>query len=199
MDSGERIANCFQSTALDAGLVAPDREEVKQYIGISLEKAWSRLYPSLSPDILTKVLMRYREYWISLDRTPMPLFKGVSDGLRELSNKGYWLAVATGKSRAGLNRVLQEVDFAELFLYTRCADEARSKPHPQMLIDILDYTGLEANQAVMVGDTSFDMEMARGADIERIGVSYGSHDHARLSAYDCLSIESDFAGVVRRF
>ena len=93
------------------------------------------------------------------------------------------MAVATGKSRRGLDRVWQEVDIAHYFMTSRCADESRSKPHPQMILEILDELKLLPNQAVVVGDTEFDMEMAQRAGVDRIGVSYGAHAKERLLKY----------------
>jgi phosphoglycolate phosphatase len=123
---------------------------------------------------------RYREHFLHQDRTDMPLFPGVRAGLADLAQRGYLLAVATGKARRGLQRVLAETGLEELFVVSRCADETFSKPHPQMLIDILDFTGVEAQAALMVGDTVYDMQMARSARVDGLAVSYGVHDRQRL-------------------
>ncbi len=181
MDSGDRITNCFCATAQDFGLPAPNRQQIRSYIGISLSKAWHCLYPHLDAPAITSLISRYREYWIYLDKTPMPLFDGVMDGLEKLTEKGYWLEVATGKSRAGLDRAMEEASLSNYFAYTRCADESRSKPHPQMLLDILDFTGINNAQALMIGDTTFDLEMAENAGMDRLAVGYGYHNPAELS------------------
>ena len=110
----------------------------------------------------------------------MPLFEGVEKGLRQLNEAGFWLAVATGKSRAGLDRAMTSCGLGDQFVYTRCADESRSKPHPQMLLDVLGYTGLEAEEAVMVGDTTFDLQMAHSVGMRAIAVNYGYHEEAQL-------------------
>ena len=107
--------------------------------------------------------------------------------------QGYLLAIATGKARRGLDRVLQDTGTAHLFCITRCADEAFSKPHPRMLEDILEHSGMEAGQALMVGDTTYDMQMARHAGMDSLAVTYGVHarqlllEHSPLACLDSFS------------
>lgn len=183
MDSIARIVNCFGNACADAGLPIPLESATRHVIGLGLTEAVDALLPGVDNALRARVVTRYREHFLDIDRTPIPLFDGVRAGLEELARHGYLLAVATGKSRRGLDRVLQETGMAALFVATRCADEARSKPHPQMLGDLLDYTGLKAEHAVMVGDTTYDLQMARTVAMDSLAVSYGVHTREVLLAH----------------
>ena len=180
MDSSRKIVNCFEGAASAVGLELPDPDQVKSYIGLGLDESFRRLYPEIDSQTINPLIESYREYWLHLDSTPMSLFAGVKPGLRLLQKAGYLLTIATGKSRRGLDRVLQETSLEQDFIYSRCADETRSKPHPQMLLEVLDYTGLENHQGVMIGDTTFDLEMASNAKMDGLGVGYGSHSKQSL-------------------
>ena len=199
MDSSEKIVNCFNGAATDFTLELPDPMEVKGYIGISLVQAFQNLYPNLEPAVISGLVSAYREHWLFHDHTPMSLFPGVDDGLKRLAEYGYLLAVATGKSWKGLERSLKETDLQSLFTFTRCADQSKSKPDPQMLLDILDYTGLESHNAIMIGDTTYDLQMAKTIDMKGMGVSYGSHSADVLSALSDGLICHDFSEVVKHF
>ena len=199
MDSSAKIVNCFAGAARDMNMSCPDPKQVKRYIGLSLVEAFSLLYPKINSAQANQLVDRYRDYWLVHDNTAMELFSGVRKGLIELQNAGYLLAVATGKSRRGLERAMDTTNLDDLFVYTRCADQSRPKPDPAMLLDILDYTGLEKREAVMIGDTTFDMQMAGNAGVNGWGVSYGSHDHAELQAlsrHPVLENFSQLAGVL---
>ena len=126
----------------------------------------------------------------------MPYFDYVEQGLTALENAGFLLAVATGKSRAGLNRVLEEGTIGNKFAITRCADETRPKPHPEMLFEILDYCGLDATEAIMIGDTEFDMRMAASADVKSLGVSYGYHSRNMLEPLSDYPVQPSFKALV---
>jgi len=125
----------------------------------------------------------YVKYFLELDQQPCRHFEGAFELLSRLREQGSLLAVATGKSRRGLQRALDQTGWEPLFDATRCADETRSKPHPLMLHELLNELGALPQQAVMVGDTEYDMAMAETAGIERIGVSYGAHAPERLLRY----------------
>ena len=122
-----------------------------------------------------------------------------NQGLTQLNNAGYLLAVATGKSWRGLERALKECDLSDQFVCCRCADQSRAKPHPQMLFDILDYTGLEASQGVMIGDTTFDLQMASNANMDAHGVGYGSHCKDELSTFSQTPVFDGFDQLVEHF
>jgi len=124
----------------------------------------------------------YAEEWLDARAEPLPLFEGVLATLDKLLGSGHQLAVATGKSRRGLNREFEEHGIGHLFVASRCADETASKPDPRMLHEILAETGCGIEQAVMVGDTEYDLKMALAAGMAAIGVSYGVHSRDRLGA-----------------
>ena len=195
MDSFPRIVLCHRQVARDFGLAVPGEEAVRRLIGLDLGVIFRTLYAG--HDALDVEAMRaaYRRHWLREDRSAMPLFDGVEDGLRRLEESGLMLAVATGKSRRGLARSLEQTGLGGLFVTSRCADEARAKPHPQMLLDILDFTGLESRQVLMVGDTTYDMEMAAGAGVDALGVAYGSHGVDELAACTPLPVARRFAEV----
>ncbi len=192
MDSAARIIGCFQKAALDLGRAAPAESRVKRTIGLSLEQAWSRLMPTADSAEIKHLTARYRDHFLNLDKTEMPLYTGVAEGLQRLEDNGYLLAVATSKARSGLQFAMDMSDLTEHFVTTRCADESFSKPHPAMLNHILDYTGLEAEDAVMIGDTTYDLEMAQSAGMHGIGVGYGAHPTNELQRLSQTGIFTSF-------
>ena len=133
---------------------------------------------------MQKMAQTYREYYLFKDKTPSPLFPGVNEMLNSLREQGYDLAVATGKSRRGLDKGLQETGLHAHFPITRCADETRSKPHPQMLEEILTDHNIDAAEALMIGDSEYDLQMAQNARVDALAVSYGVHDLMRLLKQD---------------
>ena len=191
-DSLERIAHCMQLAADDVGLVPPTRDAVKEIVGLGLYEAFAELYPGEGNENCEKLREAYSKHFVEQDHKPSPFFEGVEEVLIELREKGYLLAVATGKSRRGLNRVLQNRAMTEFFHGSRCADETMSKPHPMMLHQLLDEFTLQAHEAVMVGDTEFDMAMAESAEMPRIAVSYGAHHVDRLRQYNPFCCADDF-------
>lgn len=180
MDSERKIVNCFLASACDCGVPEPAREAVRNIIGLGLSEAVSVLFPEALPTQRAQLVDRYRHHFLEADRTDMVLFPGVAEGLQRLVGKGYLLAVATGKSRRGLERALEGTAIQHLFTYTRCADEAFSKPHPKMLEDILGYTGVVPKRALMIGDTVYDLQMAQNASVPGLAVTYGVHPRTAL-------------------
>ncbi len=142
------------------------------------------LFPGISESLIDGMRERYAHYYLNADATPATLFPGARESLTSLRDKGFRLAVATGKSRLGLDRVLEETGLGQLFEITRCADETTSKPHPQMLHEILDVTGVGPGAALMVGDTEYDLEMGVRAGVPGVAVSYGAHHISRLRPYN---------------
>jgi phosphoglycolate phosphatase len=195
MDSARKIVRCFQAAAADVGAPVPDEDRVRHIIGLGLNEALAELLPEAEPDTRREVAERYREHFLYLDETEMELFPGVREGLEALAASGFRMAVATGKARRGLDRVLRETGTSVYFCSTRCADEAGSKPHPRMLHDILAHTGVTPQRAVMVGDTTYDLEMATAASLASIAVSYGAHDRGRLLAHNPLACLDSFSEV----
>ena len=195
MDSALKIVRCFQAAAKDVSLPIPAASQVHSIIGLGLTEAVDALFPDHDHELRYAALDRYREHFLNLDKTEMPLFRGVVDGLVSLSKRGIQLAVATGKSRRGLDRILRETQIQDLFSATRCSDETISKPHPQMILELLEITGVEPDNAVMVGDTEFDMEMARRANVDPVAVTYGVHDHRRLANHTPVAYFDTFPEV----
>lgn len=181
-NSLERIVVSMERAFIDANKAVPDAEARKSVIGLSLENAFSELHPGADAVLLERLTEYYRGHYLDLDaEIPSPLFDGAMDLLEALKQQGHQLAVATGKSRRGLDRILSHMELHNFFDASRCADETRSKPHPQMLEEILGETSVRASDALMVGDTDFDILMAKHASMGSIAVTYGAHSHERLA------------------
>lgn len=180
MDSAAKIVNCFQAALADCGRPPLADSAIRHIIGLGLREALCALLPDDHDAFRAHVAERYREHFLHLDDTDMPLFPGVAEGLARLGEAGFRLAIATGKARRGLDRVLAATNLRHHFCVSRCADEAHSKPHPQMLWDILEHTGVVAGRALMIGDTTYDMQMAHAASVPGLAVSYGVHPRERL-------------------
>lgn len=174
MNSTPDIAAAIQAACRDLELPVPDKAAASWVIGLSLEKALYALVPDLSETQRPLFIDRYRYHFLRRD-PHLELFEGVKPMLDALREKNVVLAVATGKTRVGLDRTLQATGLKEYFEVTRCADETFGKPHPAMLQEIMHHVMAEPNQAVMVGDTSHDLDMAANAGVHGLGVSYGAH------------------------
>ena len=183
MDSAAHIVSSLQTAIAELDLEKKTNDELKNIIGLGLREAFFALYPEAGDDELTALTLRYREHFFDKQADTSKLFSGARELVQELQDKDYYLAIATGKGRNGLNKILKETGMEEFFPITRCADESHSKPHPQMLLDIIDYYGIEANEAIMVGDTEYDLLMANNANANAVGVTYGVHEKQRL--LDC--------------
>lgn len=192
MDSEAKIVRCMQAAARDLQIPDPGVAAIRDIIGLGLNEAMQVLFSGSTAGDHAQLVERYRRHFLELDNTAMPLFPGVAEGLAQLAEQGYLLAVATGKARRGLNRVLDETGMRHLFVTSRCADETFSKPHPQMLEEILDQTGIETGRALMVGDTVYDMQMAQNARVAGLGVSYGVHARERLLDCGALACVDSF-------
>lgn len=186
MDSEAQIVACMQAAIDDLGLAPRTPEQIKNIIGLGLREAVATLYPEEPGSLVERMADRYREHWLARTHEAS-LFPGVEETLGLLHEEGYLLAVATGKGRKGLDKVLRKTGLAPLFHATRCSDETSSKPHPRMLEEILAETGVASRQTLMIGDTEWDMQMARNAGVHPLAVSYGVHDWERLKKYDPLA------------
>ena len=187
MDSEARIVSCIQAACRDLGLEVPDAERAKNVIGLGLHEACRQILPEAGSDVHLKMSERYRYHFLTADTTPSQMFEGVEAMLQDLDSQGHFLAIATGKGRVGLDAVLKDTGLGSYFHATRCADETASKPNPQMLHELLDYFGLEAGHAIMIGDTEYDLEMARHARMDSLAVSYGVHETERLLSHGPLA------------
>ncbi len=197
VDSANRISECLARSAEDVGLDVLSQDTYKNIIGLGLPEAFRKLYPEIdSPVLINSMKERYSHHFIEAERSPSAFFESVVEGVNLFKNAGLKTAVATGKSRRGLDRILDLHGWHEMFDTTRCADETRSKPHPKMLFEILDQVGCSPNEAVMVGDTEYDMEMAQRAGIDRIAMGYGAHSMDRLVQYAPVLTATHFNKVI---
>lgn len=184
IDSKAKITHSMQNAARDMGWEPPEDAAIHNIIGLGLPEAIASLYPQVSQLERQTLRDHYAANFIRLDEEKTSdLFPNVQETLDALRAQGHGLAIATGKSRKGLNRILGGLGMADYFDATRCADETASKPHPLMLQELLAYFGMPAHDAVMIGDTEYDMEMAQRLEMPRIAVSYGAHHVSRLQGY----------------
>ncbi len=185
IDSTSTIVKCIQASAKDLGLPIPQDEAASHVIGLGLAEALQLALPDVDPKYYPRMVERYRYHYLSRDHE-LVLFAGVRQMLQELSQQAYFLAVATGKSRVGLNRSLNAVKLLSLFDATRCADETFSKPHPAMLQELTRELGQDMKRTVMIGDTTHDLLMASNAGAASIAVQYGAHPQHELQACNPL-------------
>ena len=186
MDSQARIVSSMRLTLEELDLDARSDKEISNIIGLGLREAILALYPDSDDALTTNIAAVYRKYFMHEDTTPTELFSGVPEMLNELEDSGYYLAVATGKGRMGLDHVLEQTGLNKRFHVTRCADETRSKPDPQMLKEITDFVGVDAASTLLIGDTEYDLLMAKNAGAHSLGVTYGVHEEQRLLNCDPL-------------
>lgn len=188
-----------------AGQVVPDRDAILSIVGLSLDVAIPRLAPDLPPDMHRSMVQGYKDAYMQLRAdqgvaVSSPLYPGIRDLIETLhAVPHYLLGVATGKSRRGLDKLLDGHGLQKTFVTQQVSDHHPSKPHPAMIEAALSETGLDPAQAVMIGDTSFDMDMARAAGVTPIGVSWGYHDRAALSAaHSVIDTASDLPDLLTR-
>ena len=180
MDSTQVIAASLQDACRDVGVAVPSERDAKFVIGLNLIDTFNHVAPDLDGAGRQRLSERYRHHFLARE-SEMPLYEGVREMLNDLRSRGHRLAVATGKARRGLDRALDSTGLRDCFEATRCADEGFAKPHPGMLLTLLDITGVDAPHAVMVGDTTHDLELAANAGIDAVSVSYGAHDEELLA------------------
>jgi phosphoglycolate phosphatase len=161
-------------------------DAAKNIIGLGLPEVMQILFPQV-PHLQQDILECYADHYVANSKGDA-WFDGVAELLADLKQQGIKLAVATGKSRKGLDRVLTQTQSHDLFDITRAASETKSKPHPLMLEEILAEMQVSIDSAIMVGDTSYDLEMAQNLNMPRIGVSYGVHSIDTLQQYQPLAI-----------
>lgn len=194
MDSEARIVSCLAMSISDLGLPVPPREALLNVIGLGLPEVARALLPPGGGEQLHRFIDRYRYHFLSDHYAASVLFAGALDTLRTLDTRGYLLAVATGKARQGLDRALEETACRSLFAVTRCADETASKPDPRMLLEVMDVAGVLPEETLMIGDTVYDMQMARHAGADALAVAYGVQPAERLlaeGAVGCLDAVAD--------
>jgi phosphoglycolate phosphatase len=180
IDSAGTIVECIQESARDMGLEVPPRERASHVIGLGLHDSLRLAVPGLAAEQYVEFVDHYRRHFLARqDR--MLLFDGVRELLTDLSAQRR-LAIATGKSRRGLDRALQADDLRRYFVASRCADETNPKPHPAMLLELMAELSVPREQTLMIGDTSHDLGMAQAAGVDAVAVTYGAHPEAGLRA-----------------
>jgi len=183
VDSVEHIADSLHQAATDLGYPALERDAYRDIIGLGLVEALEQLYPGIDRDALDSIREGYKRYFFSKMTTPQNVFTGMADVVADIRKAGRGCSVATGKSRRGLDLALESSGLGSYFDITRCADETRSKPDPAMLEEIIRFYGIEPSDAVMIGDTRYDLEMAQRIGMPSIGVEWGVHDRDVLGQY----------------
>lgn len=174
-DSTALIAGCIQAACADLGLPVPSKTDSAYVIGLGLHDALAHVAPTLPPERVPELGLRYRHHYF-LKQHELSLFEGVLPMLQALKQRNHWLAVATGKSRSGLNEALAHADLHGVFDGTRTADETASKPDPRMLLELIGEFGVEPERTLMIGDTTHDLQLALNAGTHSVAVSYGAHE-----------------------
>lgn len=199
MDSAAMIVDSVQAAARDLGLTPPSDEQARHIIGLGLADALRHALPDLPSDHYPELVERYRHHYLSRDHE-LTLFEGAAALVERLADLGYRLGVATGKSRRGLDRALEHSGLGAFFHATRCADECHSKPHPQMIEELMGEFAVSPGQTLMIGDTTHDLLMAQNAGVDAVGVSYGAHPREALETVApryCADSVADLAAWLR--
>ncbi|MCB5187565.1 HAD-IIIA family hydrolase [Methylobacillus caricis] len=191
-NSTQIIVDSIRTAAVEAGLADPGQESASSIIGLGLREAIQQLFGVITSEQLQHMAERYNVHYHARENDVL-LFPGAKNAVTRLNEQGYMLGVATGKGRRGLNHALEHSGLGTYIHGTRCVDECLSKPHPQMLLELMDEFGAEPERTLMIGDTSFDLQMAENAKVSRIGVTYGAHPLERLLPHLPLAHFDEFA------
>lgn len=191
MDSAAVITASLQAACADLNLPVPSDEKARYIIGLGLHDAMLHILPAVDPAAYPQVVERYRHHFFLRDGDTA-LFPGVAETVRDLHAAGFMLAIATGKSRRGLDRALNATGLAPYFHATRCADEGFPKPHPGMLEYLMDALDADHGRTLMIGDTTHDMEMAQNARVARLAAAYGAHPREDLLRYAPVACVDEF-------
>jgi phosphoglycolate phosphatase len=186
-DSLQPIVNSISYAIAKLGLPEKPEQAIKGIIGLGLEEALQRLCPGINDQQSRSMASYYREHYLSSTANNIRLYPGAAEIIKSLHKNGHELAVATGKSRRGLDKALQESGLNDFFHYSRCADETFSKPHPQMLEDIMGIFQTPPERVLMIGDSEHDLQMAKNAGICSAAVTYGAQDKEYLLKFEPLT------------
>jgi phosphoglycolate phosphatase len=192
MDSAGVIASCIQAAGRDMGLPVPTREAASHIIGLGLRQALETLFPDLPEHRHQPLADHYRRHYLGQD-AEIPLFEGARELIADLRERGHLLAVATGKARRGLDRAFGHTGLEAYFHASRTADETFSKPHPAMVEELLEELMVAPERALMIGDTTHDLEMARNAGIASLAAGYGAHPPEGLGDHGALAVCRSFS------
>ncbi len=196
-DSLDRIAHCLRLASREIGLPVPSVTAARDIVGLGLYDTMERLFPGIGRDQIHALRDCYARHFVTEDETPCPFYPGVLETLEKLRNNGHLLAVATGKTRKGMDRVLKATALDGFFHSTRTADETAAKPNPKMLRSLLDELSVPVDDALMIGDTEYDMQMAHSIEMPRLAVSYGAHEPHRLLPFQPLACIDSFEKIIK--
>ncbi|MCY7386894.1 MAG: HAD-IA family hydrolase [Burkholderiales bacterium] len=185
MDSTGLIAECIQLAATDRGLSVPSLDEAKSIIGLGIHESTRRLFPALDHVGQTAFAAAYRHHFVCRDHEA-PLYEGIRELLVDINQPERFLAVATGKPRAGLERAFTHTGLKSAFHFSRCADEGFAKPHPDMLLRLMDIAAVGPDRTLMIGDTVHDLDLAANAGVAAVAVTYGAHSAELLASRPSL-------------
>jgi phosphoglycolate phosphatase len=186
-DSTRMIARCIQAAVVDVGGAEPSEKDAAWVIGLGLAEALARAAPDVPREKYAELGARYRHHYLKL-QDGLVLFDGVLPLLDTLKARGHRLAVATGKSRRGLNEALATVALRDRFDDSRTADETHGKPHPRMLLELMEALDVTPERTLMIGDTTHDLQLAINAGCASVGVSYGAHEHTSFESLGPLFV-----------
>lgn len=186
-DSAASIVNAMQAAINDLALAPRTDAEIRRIIGLGLLEAITVLFPESSLTVREQLAQTYRSRYVSLTQGKTCLFPATRVTLDALRARNYQMAIATGKSRKGLDHALRETGIEDFFRFSRCADETFSKPHPQMLLEIMERLMIAPGQTLMIGDSEYDLQMAANAGVRSLAVSYGTQSRERLLEYQPLA------------
>ncbi len=186
-DSTALIVRCIQDACRDLGIAVPSDADAAYVIGLGLHDALRHAAPGLAPERYPELGLRYRHHYFARQHE-LSLFDGALELLDALKARNQLLAVATGKARRGLNEALAQAQLRGVFDATRTADETASKPHPQMLLELMDELDVPPERTLMIGDTTHDLQMAANAGTPSVGVAYGAHDPAAFAGFAPLAV-----------
>ena len=189
-DSTALITRCIQAACGDVGVTVPSDREASYVIGMGLVEALTHAAPELPRERFKELADRYRHHYFAKQHE-IVMFDGTLPMLHDLKARHHWLAVATGKSRRGLDEALAAVEMTTLFDGTRTADETAGKPNPQMLLELMREFGADPERTLMIGDTTHDLQLARNAGCPAIAVTYGAHAHESLRDFEPLLVAHD--------
>lgn len=191
MDSTAVIAGSIQMACRDLQLTVPSDEAARHVIGLGLQQALRHAVPDAPEEMYEPLVARYRHHFLAQDGA-IPLFEGARETIAELHAAGYWLGVATGKNRNGLERALTSTDMKQYFHATRTAEQTRSKPDPTMLLELMDELGVSAGRTLMIGDTTHDLLLAQNAKVAAVALGHGAHPPEQLRELGPLALLDDF-------
>ncbi|QGW81357.1 HAD family hydrolase [Variovorax paradoxus] len=193
-DSTRLIVRCIQAAVVDVGGAKPSENDAAWVIGLGLAEALARAAPDVPKEKYAELGARYRYHYLQ-HQDDLVLFDGVLQMIDALRARGHKLAVATGKSRRGLNEALKTVALRDRFDASRTADETFGKPHPRMLLELMEELEVPAERTLMIGDTTHDLQLALNAGCASVGVSYGAHEPESFDALKPLFVAHSVASL----